>query len=154
MTGKSTKAPPVHDQASVLLGLLARGLKRHAELSADKHLGDRSRYVGLSDVGRAMDCLRATVADKLLRPARPSLPASSAVEILADNTLTMLRRHLTLQRGHCFEDLVGHALDAQALLVLRQLEIEFLHQDTPIRAHLDFVLVSPTPVPTDRKSVV
>ena len=150
MTRKSMKSTPVNDQASILLALLANGLKRHGELSTGKRLGDRSRYVGLSDVGRAMDCLRATVADKLLRPAQPSLPASPCVDAFSDNTLTMLRRYLTLQRGHCFEELVGHALDAQALLVLRQLEIELLHQDTPIRAHLDFVLVSVTPVPTVR----
>lgn len=132
------------DQASVLLEILSQGLKRYAELSTQKFLGDRTGYVGLSDVGRAMECMRATVAAKL------SPGEGDDHDTNADQMLATLRRHLTLQRGHCFEDLVGHALSAHDLLLMRQLEIEIIHQGTPLRAHLDFVLVSPTPVPTVR----
>ncbi|WP_052360169.1 hypothetical protein [Solidesulfovibrio alcoholivorans] len=132
------------DQASVLLEILSQGLKRYAALSTQKFLGDRTGYVGLSDVGRAMECMRATVASKLL-------PAGGGDhDVPPEFAQATLRRHLTLQRGHCFEDLVDHALNAHDLLLLRQLEIEIIHQGTPIRAHLDFVLVSPTPVPTVR----
>ena len=132
------------DQASVLLEILSQGLKRYATLSTQKFLGDRTGYVGLSDVGRAMECMRATVAAKL------SPAGESDHDFPPEFAQATLRRHLTLQRGHCFEDLVGHALSAHDLLLMRQLEIEIIHQGTPLRAHLDFVLVSSTPVPTVR----
>lgn len=130
------------DQAGALLGIIAQGLSRHADISTQRTLGDRTSYVGLSDIGRALECMRATVAAKLF-PVGP--PAGNP-----DQMHAALKRLLTLQRGHCFENLVGHALDAIELSMLRQVEIDICHQGTPIKAHLDFVLVSPSPVPTVR----
>jgi len=136
--------PPAehYDQASVLLSLLARGLQRHGELATQRSLGDRTRYIGASDIGRALGCMRATVAGKLL-------PTPQTGDHL-DEIQAALRRQLTLQRGHCFEEMVDQALRAQDLAMVRQLEIDIHHQGTPITAHLDFVLVSQSPVPTVR----
>ena len=86
-------------------------------------LGDRSSYIGMSDIGRYAECPRAAVANKL----RPQP--------------TALGRLLSLQRGHWFEDGVGQCLKALSLHILPQLEISFTWQGTPIRAHLDFTLV-------------
>lgn len=131
------------DPATALLSSLAHGLQRHAEAATAVTLGDRSRYIGLSDIGRGLDCLRATVAGKLPAAHAPFTPSDRA-------QAATLSRQLTLQRGHCFESLVGQALAALRLNTLRQLEIDVVHQGTPIKAHLDFVLVSDAPVPTVR----
>jgi hypothetical protein len=131
------------DPATVLLSVLAQGLQRHAEIATSATLGDRSRYIGLSDIGRGLDCLRATVAGKLPAANSP-LPQSDRAQACT------LSRQLTLQRGHCFESLVGQALAASRLNTLHQLEIDVVHQGTPIKAHLDFVLVSDVPAATVR----
>ena len=131
------------DPAPALLAILAQGLQRYAESATAATLGDRSRYIGLSDIGRGLDCLRATVAGKLPSANYP-LPQSDRAQA------STLSRQLTLQRGHCFESLVGRALAAHRLNTLLQLEIDVVHQGTPIKAHLDFVLVSNAPVPTVR----
>ncbi|KHK00444.1 hypothetical protein [Desulfovibrio sp. TomC] len=131
------------DPATALLSVLAQGLQRHAKSATAATLGDRSRYIGLSDIGRGLDCLRATVAGKLPAANSP-FPQSNLAQAAT------LSRQLTLQRGHCFESLVGQALAAHRLNTLHQLEIDVVHQGTPIKAHLDFVLVSDAPVPTVR----
>ena len=131
------------DPAPALLAILAQGLQRHAEVATAATLGDRSRYIGLSDIGRGLDCLRATVAGKLPVGNSPLTPSDRALA-------STLSRQLTLQRGHCFESLVGQALTALRLNTLHQLEIDVVHQGTPIKAHLDFVLVGDAPVPSVR----
>ena len=133
----SDTCPHRTEPATALLSIIARGLQRHAATSTAMTLGDRSHYIGLSDIGRGLDCLRATVASKLPSAHTPF-------------TEPDLSRQLTLQRGHCFENLVGQALTAHQLNTLHQLEIDVVHQGTPIKAHLDFVLVSDAPLPTVR----
>ena len=134
---------PSPDPSPALLAILAQGLQRHAEIATAATLGDRSRYIGLSDIGRGLDCLRATVAGKIPSANSPFTPSDH------DQSAT-LSRQLTLQRGHCFESLVGQALAAHRLNTLHQLEIDVVHQGTPIKAHLDFVLVGDAPGPTVR----
>ncbi|NDY55851.1 hypothetical protein G3N56_03730 [Desulfovibrio sulfodismutans] len=139
----SQTAPPSLDPGTGLLSILASGLQRHAEIATAVTLGDRSRYIGLSDIGRGLDCFRATVADKLPTAHPPFTPSARA-------QAASLSRQLTLQRGHCFESLVGQALASHRLNTLHQLEIDVVYQGTPIKAHLDFVLVSDVPGPTVR----
>lgn len=45
-----------------LLSLLKQGLQASGTARTTHSLGDRSKYVGLSDIGKAADCLRAAVA--------------------------------------------------------------------------------------------
>ena len=52
--------------AEGLLEILCRGLERDARQRTTIHLGDRSRYVGLSDIAKMLDC-----------PGRHWLPSSS-----------------------------------------------------------------------------
>ena len=61
------------DKANGLLILLHRGLHLHAERTTALALGDRSRYVGLSDIGRALECPRAALLHKITPRPQASL---------------------------------------------------------------------------------
>lgn len=121
------------DKANGLLTLLHRGLHLHAERTTALALGDRSTYVGLSDIGRALECPRAALLNKI--SPRPQVS---------------LQKLLTLQRGHWFEYGIGQALAVHNLHILPQLELAVIHNDVPIKAHLDFTLVWDKPRPAVR----
>lgn len=123
--------------AEGLLSILRCGLERYAEQQPAIQLGDRSRYVGLSDVSRMLDCPRAALANKLLSHEYPD--AAEA-----------LKCQLRFQRGHWFESGIHQALIGYGLSPLAQLEIEILHGDVPIKAHLDFTLATDIPQPAVR----
>ena len=111
-----------------LRALIRQGLQAVAHNDTLAHLGDRTGYIGMSDIGQHWECPRAALARKVL-------PTTNSLE-----------RLLTLQRGHWFESGVGQALVSLGLHVLPQLEINWQHQGVPIKAHLDFVLVWGAPV--------
>ncbi len=116
-----------------LLECIRSGLELHTAHTSSSILGDRSKYVGMSDIGSYMTCPRMAVLHKFQ-------PQNS------DN----LQKLLTLQRGHWFEDGIAKALSALNLPAVRQLEIAVDNDGCPVRAHLDFVLVSVQPCPTVR----
>ncbi|WP_291441333.1 hypothetical protein [Desulfovibrio sp.] len=116
------------DRTEGLRALIRQGLEAVSQKSTAVHLGDRSTYVGMSDIGQHWECPRAALARKVV-------PTPNSLE-----------RLLTLQRGHWFESGVGQALASLGLHVLAQLEISWQHQGVPIKAHLDFVLVWGAPV--------
>ena len=116
------------DRTEGLRALIRQGLQAVAHKDTLAHLGDRSTYIGMSDIGQHWECPRAALARKVL-------PTTNSLE-----------RLLTLQRGHWFESGVGQALTSLGLHILPQLEINWQHQGVPIKAHLDFVLVWGTPV--------
>ena len=117
-----------------LLDLIRRGLVISGEHQRQAILGERLSYVGMSDIGQFIQCPRVSIIHRL------SLQK-------ADENLS---RTLTLQRGHWFEDGVAKALSALNLPFVRQLEIAVDNDGCPVRAHLDFVLVSARPRPTVR----
>ena len=123
--------------AEGLLGILCCGLERSAEQRTAIQLGDRSQYVGLSDIAQMLDCPRAALAGKLYTPEYRS-------------TDEALKHKLTFHRGHWFERGVHQALIGYGLSPLSQLEIEIRYGDVPIKAHLDFTLVTDQPQPTVR----
>ena len=51
-----------------LCSLLKQGLQASSHARTTLSLGDRSKYVGLSDIGKAADCLRTAVAGKVYLP--------------------------------------------------------------------------------------
>lgn len=116
------------DRTEGLRALIRQGLQAVSQKSTTAQLGDRSTYVGMSDIGQHWECPRAVLARKMM-------PTPNSLE-----------RLLTLQRGHWFESGVGKALASLGLYVLPQLEINWQHQGVPIKAHLDFVLVWGAPV--------
>jgi len=123
--------------AEGLLEILCRGLERDARQRTTIHLGDRSRYVGLSDIAKMLDCPRAALIAKLFTPEYRS-------------TDEALNHQITFQRGHWFETGVHQALIGYGLSPLSQLEMEIVHGDVLLKAHLDFTLVADQPQPTVR----
>ena len=123
--------------AEGLLGILCRGLERDARQRTTILLGDRSRYVGLSDIAKMLDCPRAALAGKLYTPE-------------SRNTAEALKRRIAFHRGHWFETGIHQALIGYGLSLLSQLEIEIVHGDVLLKAHLDFTLVTDQPHPVVR----
>ncbi len=121
------------EKAQNLLACIQYGLQLHDEQSTATHLGDRSQYIGLSDIGRALECPRAALCSKALQ--RPQ---------------ATLQKLLTLQRGHWLEHGIGQAINAQGIHSLPQLELSVTHKNTPIKAHFDFVLAWEQPRPAVR----
>ena len=115
-----------------LMSLLHNGLRLHAAKTTQAQLGDRKRYVGLSDIAAFSVCPRKAVLQKQ-QPGTANFAKT-----------------LTLQRGHWYEDGIASALEATGLSPLRQLEIAVTYKGVPIKAHLDLVLVSSSPTPTIR----
>ena len=83
--------------AEGLLKILRCGLERSAEQRTAIQLGDRSQYVGMSDIAKMLDCPRAALAGKLYIPEYRS-------------TDEALKRKITFHRGHWFETGVHQAL--------------------------------------------
>ena len=82
-----------------------------------RHLGDRSRYIGASDIA---GCPRKAVMSRL-RPA-------------AHDAATLMR----FARGHAAEDLMDGIFRAGGLTPAR--EVELVHPDFPwLRCHMDFL---------------
>ena len=123
--------------AEGLLKILRCGLERSAEQRTAIQLGDRSQYVGMSDIAKMLDCPRVALAGKLYIPEYRS-------------TDEALKHKITFHRGHWFERGVHQALIGYGLSPLSQLEIEIRYGDVPIKAHLDFTLVADQPQPTVR----
>ena len=117
-----------------LLEIITYGLALYANRNTQTQLGNRDDYIGMSDIGSFMSCSRRAVLNKLYY----------------QNNAHDLKKLLTLQRGHWFEDGIADALKTLELPLVRQLEIAVMHNGTPIKAHLDFVLATTTPKPTVR----
>jgi len=83
------------------------------------HLGDRSQYIGASDIA---SCPRRVVHSRL-----HPLPC---------DTKTLMR----FARGHIAEDLLAQVFEAGGATFLRQVEV--CHPVEPIRCHIDFVFFS------------
>ena len=130
-----------HDntKAQGLLRLLTQGLLAYGEQKTTRELGDRSRYIGMSDIGKGMECMRAAVASKL---GLSAIPAATAVgELAPDDMAHVLGRQIILQRGHWQEYGIEKALAATGVKLVPQLEISIEHSGVPVKAHLDFTLI-------------
>jgi hypothetical protein len=125
------------------MALLAKGLVESSAKRTLSSLGDRSQYIGMSDIGRALECPRAAVGKKLFGN-------SADLEVSQHDLALMLGTQLRLQRGHWFEAGVAQVFRTQGLPVIEQLEIQATHNQVPIKAHLDFTFVSAADQPTVR----
>ena len=122
-----------------ILALLAHGLRTVGAQHTKQSLGNRSHYVGLSDIGKGINCLRAAVAGK----TRVVDPLEAQRPMLREQLPALVSKELRLQRGHWFEQGAGKALKASGVVLLSQLGISLKHKGVPIQGHLDFVLVFP-----------
>jgi hypothetical protein len=117
-------------------------LKR-GECQTAEQLGDRSKYVGLSDIGKGAECLRGAVAGKVHGSRHPK--ADDVLNWYRDGEfekiMEALRKQLILQRGHWFEAGIEQAFEANQAKFFTQLGIDAGFDGVPVLAHLDFVLV-------------
>ena len=130
-------------KAMGLMCQVARGLLKHGECKTVDELGDRSKYVGLSDIGKGTECLRAAVAGKVFGSQHPSADKVTDWyrEAEFDKVMEALRKQLILQRGHWFESGIEKVFVANKAKFFTQLEIDAGFDGVPVLAHLDFVLV-------------
>ena len=130
-------------KAMGLMCQVAQGLLKHGECRTVDELGDRSKYVGLSDIGKGAECLRSAVAGKVFGSMHPA--ADKMLDWYRDGefekVMGALRKQLILQRGHWFEVGIEQAFDANKAKFFTQLEIDAGFDGVPVLAHLDFVLV-------------
>jgi len=104
-----------------LMITLQAALQQLASQQTVETLGDRSTYLGASDVG---NCPRKTILNKLNTP---------------DADLVTLLRY---QRGHMAEEIVASAFTAAGFTNFqRQVEVRHVGA-VPVMAHLDFVFIS------------
>ena len=123
------------DRGSKLLELIRHGLAQRTARTSALTLGDRSKYIGMSDIGAYLTCPRKAILNRLYSEQKD-----------AD-----LAKLLTLNRGHWFEDGIASILKELNITHIRQLEIGIEHEEGfEVKAHLDFVLVSTHPKPTVR----
>lgn len=111
-----------------LLETIRQGLYLASVQNTNATLGDRSSYVGLSEIAKYAECPRAAVMNKLQNPKAG------------------MARLLATQRGHWFENGIKSALTSANLNHIHQLEINANRKTGNIKAHLDFTLVWENPV--------
>ena len=131
------------NKAMGLLAQVAKGLLAHGANETAVQLGDRSAYVGMSDIGKGMECMRAAVAAKAHGNRKDSME-DIALQYQTgghDRIRRTLQKQLILQRGHWLEAGIGQALAANGANLIPQLEIAWNDSSVPIRAHLDFTMV-------------
>ena len=120
------------DRTSAFLDVFRSGMVAKQDRDIEKVLGDRSSYLGLSDLAKYQECPRAAVAEKFNGKS--------------DELSTLL----TLNRGHWFEEGVAGSFAALGLKEMRQLEVFYTYNDVPIKGHMDIVLVWEKPFPAVR----
>ena len=121
------------ERGEKLLNIIESGIIKHAEQTTNIILGDRTSYVGMSDLGGFITCNRAAILKK--------------ISSKTDHNFAHL---ITMNRGHWFEDGIAKSIDTMHLPYIRQLELGVTIDGTPLKAHMDFVLASTTPRPTVR----
>lgn len=115
----------IREQA--LLEVLRQGLFAASQKSGVM-LGDRSLYIGLSELAKYAECPRAAIASKLAEPSGD------------------FQKLISAQRGHWFEQGLKDVLHSAGLMPLHQLEINVRRKSGVLKAHLDFTLVWEKPV--------
>lgn len=115
-----------------VLNFLAHGMDISNRKLTLTTLGNRSEYVGMSDLAKYSECPRAALSTKLFPPD------------------SSFNRKLIFARGHWIEAGIGDCLASCGFPIMQQLEICDKSNGVPIKAHLDFVLFTNTPQPKVR----
>lgn len=102
-----------------LLKAIEVGLQKFTKQDTQNTLGDRSKYIGASDIGT---CLKKAYLSKL-----------NPVE-------NDLKQMIIFQRGHLFEEIIKNAFGANEYDFTHQLSLNGLDGYEFINAHLDFLL--------------
>jgi hypothetical protein len=131
-------------KAMGLMAQVARGLLNHSSHETANQLGDRSKYIGLSDIGKGAECMRAAVANKVYGNGHPKADDIGVWHKNQeyDKITATLKKQLILQRGHWFETGIEKVFKANKAKFFTQLEIDAGFDGVPVLAHLDFVMVA------------
>lgn len=132
----------ISQQKTGMLAMLTKGLLTQAWNRTELMLGDRNEYLGMSDLGTAIECPRSCVAKKVsaygLTPDDwGNLNAASDPDAIVE----LLEKNLPLNWGHWVEEGLVTAFSAQTKNIIHQLEIKGLHGVVPFMAHLDVTMV-------------
>ena len=128
-------------QATNLLWMMAHALATAGAVQGARSLGDRGTYLGMSDIGRGMECLRSAVAGKVNHSFAPRESELNAIKGNQKMVARLIKRELPLHRGHWTEHGITGALLAAKYPLFSQLEIHAQYKHVPIQAHLDLTLV-------------
>ena len=134
----------MENKAMGLMTQVAKGLLKHSSTATAAQLGDRSKYVGLSDIGKGAECMRSAVAAKVYGSKHPDADDVGMWYQKQEygKVTEALKKQLVLQRGHWFEAGIEKAFRANGTKFFTQLEIDAGFDSVPVLAHLDFVLVA------------
>ena len=134
----------MENKAMGLMTQVAKGLLKHSSSATAAQLGDRSKYVGLSDIGKGAECMHSAVAAKVYGSKHPDADDVGMwyQKQEYDKVTETLKKQLVLQRGHWFEAGIEKAFKANGTKFFTQLEIDVGFAGVPVLAHLDFVLVA------------
>ncbi len=100
--------------------IIEEGLRGLAEEKTQATLGDRTLYLGASEIG---GCPRKVVLEKL-NPSKPDLQ-------------TLIR----FERGHLAEEIIAQAMAFMGYRFEQQVEVKS-DDEVPVKAHIDFVFSS------------
>ncbi len=140
-----------HPNGQGLLALLAHGLVQHSHARTTQTLGDRRSYVGMSDIGKGITCLRSAVASKLQGGIQDhNIVLTQNLKANLPELERILGRELVLQRGHWLEAGVEAAFTAARVPLIAQVEIASTAGPVPLRAHPDFIVLRPGRKPAVR----
>lgn len=131
-----------------LLEFLTVGMLAHGRQDTLDQLGDRNQYIGMSDIGKALECLRSAVADKSGIVENIQLQGISGLS--HEKIKQVLIKQITLQRGHWQEYGIQKAINSTRAHCIPQLEISLDYHGIPLKAHLDFTIVRDRPHPAVR----
>lgn len=98
---------------------LERGIRAHSMKETQETLGDRSQYVGGSDLGK---CIRNVFLSK-------TQPVEHSIEKL-----------IVFRRGHIAETIIGESFEANGFNFEEQREVLGFGDNAGIRSHIDFLL--------------
>lgn len=127
------------DKATAFLAMWAKALTVHNAQKGVRDLGNRSEYLGVSEISRGAECPRAAVASKLIPPFDVNGEALAGLNPKC--VKRVLKSQLAKQRGHWVETGMVDALSSLKLPFIYQLEIRAVYKGVPIQAHLDLTFV-------------
>lgn len=134
-----------------VITFLTKMFVNHSLASTERNLGDRTEYLGMSDIGAALECPRSVVAKKVF----PETVTPGDIDALLtkgqhDLILEIAQKHLRMAHGHWTEDGIAKSLLDSDTFFISQLEIRTLFGNVPVMAHLDFVFPFGGPRPALR----
>ena len=101
--------------------MMANALTTAGAIHGARALGDRGTYLGMSDIGRGMECLRSAVAGKVNHSFAPREAELAAIKGDQKLIAGLIKKELPLHRGRWTEEGITARLLAAKYLLFSQL---------------------------------